>query len=134
MRKTKKTKTPEFPVLAPGQRSQQEVDFATTEPDSLRDSVREAMSGLSEEDRRAANDKLLTALKRGGVNIGQHLLLLGIPARTAQELTAPDVATLIRYVRISEPRAMTALAGVLTELLTKRSRPPQRAKASRRAA
>ena len=60
--------------------------------------------------------------------------MLGIPARTAEELTAPEIARLIRYVRISEPKVMTALAPILIDVPGKRAAPAQRVKASSRAA
>jgi hypothetical protein len=103
---------------ATDQRSQHSLDLATTGPDLLRDSVRQALSVLCEEERLAAQYSLLTALKRAGFNVTQHLLLLGIPATTAEQLTAPEIATVIRYVRINEPRAMAALSPVLSEILT----------------
>jgi hypothetical protein len=118
MRKSLIGKTPEPPVGTTDQRSQQALDLATAEPDLLRNLVRQALSQLSAEELPAVNDRLLTALKEAGVDIGLHLLLLGIPARTAEELTAPEIATLIRYLRINDPRAMTDLAPVLNELLT----------------
>jgi hypothetical protein len=104
MRKSQTKKTPEATVDASDQRSQRVFELATTEPDLLRTSVREALSQLSEEERRTAHAGLLAALRRAGVNVGHHLLVLGIPARTVEELTAPEMASLIRFVRISEPR------------------------------
>jgi hypothetical protein len=92
--------------------------------------VREALSHLSEEERQAAHNGLLLALSRAGVNIGDHLLVLGIPARTAEELTAPEIATLVRYVRINEPRVMTALAPILIDVLARHPAPARRVKTS----
>ena len=103
---------------ATDQRSQHSLDLATAGPDLLRDSVRQALSALCEEERLAAQSSLLTALKRAGFNVAQHLLLLGIPATTAAQLTAPEIATVIRYIRINEPGAMSALSPVLSEILT----------------
>jgi len=116
------------------QRSQQKLDLAAVEPDLLRVSVREALSRLSEEDRRAMYVRLLTALKGAGVNIGQHLVLLGIPARTTEELTAAEIATLIRYVRINEPKALAVLTPMLSEPVSAYLEHEGRLKSSRRAA
>jgi hypothetical protein len=91
------------------------------------------LSQLSEEEQRAMHNGLLSSLKRAGVNIGHHLLLLGIPARTAEELTATEMGILIRYVRISEPRAMAAVAPILIDVLARHAERAQRVK-SRRAA
>ncbi|HSB11539.1 MAG TPA: hypothetical protein VLM38_18770 [Blastocatellia bacterium] len=98
--------------------SQAAFDPLTAEPNVLRDRVCKALSLLAEDERSGVRDRILVDLTRAGLNIGQCLLLLGIPARTADELTAPEMATLIRYVRINEPKAMTALVPVLSEMLT----------------
>lgn len=116
------------------QRSSQSLELETAEPDSLRDSVREALSQLSEVEQRAVHNDLLSVLKGAGVNLGHHLLLLGIPARTAEEVTPAEMGILIRYVRISEPRAMAALAPILMAILAKHDEPAQRVKPSTRAA
>ena len=117
MKKSKTRKAPQSAVGTIDQQFEPELDLANAERELLRNSLRKALSLLSAEERPAVNDKLLTTLKEAGVNIGQQLLLLGIPARTAEELTAPEIATLIRYVRINESRAMMALVPLLSELL-----------------
>jgi hypothetical protein len=94
------------------------IDPLSVEPNVLRDSVRKALSLLGEEEHSSVRDRLLTGLKRARVNIGQCMLLLGIPARTVDELTGPEMATLIRYVRISDPKAIDMLIAPLSELLT----------------
>lgn len=134
MRKSQIRRTPESTVGNIDRQSRPALDLATAEPDVLCNSVREALSQLSGEERPAVHDRLLTALKKAAVHIGQHLLLLGIPARTAEELTAPEIATLIRYVRINEPRAMAALAPALSDLLTVHAQPARGLKVSSRAA
>ena len=52
------------------------------------------------------------------MNVPQCLFLLGVAAVTAEELTAPEIAALIRYVHLTEPDAMMAVAAPLRELLT----------------
>jgi hypothetical protein len=99
----------------------------------LRDGVRDAFLLLSEDERSLVRDRVLAGLRKAGVHIGQCLLLLGIPARTADELTAPDIATLIRYLRISEPKALAVLAPVLSETLM-HFEPVQRVRVRSRAA
>lgn len=100
------------------QPTQPAIDPMNVEPNVLRDSVRKALAIVDEEERSSLRDRLLTGLKRARVNIGQCLLLLGIPARTVDELTGPEIATLIRYVRISDPKAMAMLVTPLGDLLT----------------
>jgi len=115
-------KTPATLVNADRQ-SRRALDLGTAEPDVLGDLVRNAWSELSEQERPVLNVRLIAALTKAGANIRQHLLLLGIPAQTAEELTAPEIAALIRYVRINEPGAIKALAPVLGELLTAHGEP-----------
>ena len=57
-------------------------------------------------------------LEKAGLNVPQCLFLLGAAALTAEELTAPEIAALIRYVHLTEPQAMMAVAAPLRELLT----------------
>lgn len=122
MRKSQVRKSPEHGAgsgaEASDQRLQQTLDLAVIEPDLLRVSVREVLSRLPEEERLAVHVTLLAELNGAGVNIGQHLLLLGIPARSTDELTAAEIATLIRYVRINEPKALAALTPALGGLLS----------------
>jgi hypothetical protein len=134
MRKSKIRKAPESTLGNIDRQSRVALDLTTAEPDLLRDSVRNVLSRLSEEGRHDVHEKLVAALKEAGVNLGQHLLLLGIPARTADELTAPEIAKVIRYVRINEPRAMRALVPILSELLTMHVESAQGVKVLSRAA
>jgi hypothetical protein len=90
----------------------------TSEPDALRDAVYEALSSLSLELRREISAKLIAALKQAGLRVHECLFMLGVPAKTVDELTAPEIAALIRYVRITEPKAMTAVVPPVIELLT----------------
>ncbi len=134
MRKSRISKEPEPTMGISDQRSQQGVELAAAEPDMLRDSVQRGLSQLSEEDRPHVYARLLTTLNKAGVNLGQLLLVLGIPARTPAELTAPEIATLVRYVRLNEPTAMVALATVLSEFVTTNAEAGRASRVSRRAA
>jgi|SRR5678815_578205 hypothetical protein len=118
MRERKTKRQPEPTVRTTDHRSQEELDIAAAEPDLLRYAVRLALTQLSDEEWPEVNDRLLGTLKRAGVNVGQCLLLLGIAATTADELTEPDIANLIRYVRINEPKAMALIARVLSAIPT----------------
>lgn len=134
IRKSQIRKSPKPAIGVSDQHSLPELELATAEPDMLRDSVQRGLSRLSAEERPHVYDRMLTAFNKAGVNIGQLLLVLGIPARTAEELTAPEIAALVRYVRINEPRAMAALATVLSELLATNDKANRGLQVSRRAA
>lgn len=134
MRKSKIRRGAEAVVRTLDRQYAPALDLGTAEPDSLRNSVREALSRLSEWDRPNVNDRLLSVLENAGVNIGQDLLLLGIPTTVVEELTAPEIATLVRYVRINEPRAMVALVPVLSEVFAAHGVPAGDLEVSSRAA
>ena len=134
MKKPRIRKEPEPTTGISDQRSQPGLELAAAEPDMLRDSVQKGLSQLSEEDRPHVYARLLTALNKAGVNLGQLLLVLGIPARTSEELTATEIATLVRYVRLNEPTAMVALATVLSEFVTTNAEAGRASMVSRRAA
>ena len=99
------------------------LDPLTLEPNDLCDRTRDALSTLAEEDRKPRRDEILAGLRQAGVNIASALLLLGIPARTTDELTPSDVGKLLRYVRINVPVAMQALSGPLAQLLCRSAEP-----------
>jgi hypothetical protein len=94
------------------------LEPAAAEPNLLRDSVVRALLSIPELERSVVRERLLGELKKAGLKVRQCLLMLGVAAATAEELTAPEIAALIRYVRLAEPKVMMAIAAPLTELLT----------------
>jgi len=96
--------------------------------------VRAAMADIHLEARSRVYDGLVTSLKAAGVNIGQLLFVLGIPARTIDELTEPEIAKVIRYVRINDSRAMNALIPFLNDFLAVGARASRSSKISNTAA
>jgi hypothetical protein len=97
--------------------SQQSSDPIHIEPNSLRDRVYQALSGLTFEERASMSDKIIGGLKGFSVNLRTGLLMLGITARTVSDLTPSDVAKLIRYLRINAPKALEAISSPLRDLL-----------------
>jgi hypothetical protein len=98
--------------------SQQSFDPTTIEPNSLRDRVYTALSGLSFEERATTIDNLINNLKGFSVNVRTGLLMLGITARTVSDLTPSDIGKLVRYLHINAPKALEAIALPLRDLLT----------------
>jgi len=93
------------------------VEFVAAEPDYIRDTICAALSSLPLNQRASIRKRLLADLKKAGVKIRESLLMLGASAKTADELTAPEIASLIRYVRLTKPNVMGAVAEPLEELL-----------------
>jgi hypothetical protein len=92
-------------------------DLADCSPEWLRDRVFQALNRLSADERASVRDRILSDLRKVGVNIMSGLLTLGIPASMPDELSPSDIAKLVRYVRINAPGAIKALGGTLTELI-----------------
>jgi len=103
-------------------------------PDDLRDARGWTLSTLGEEDREAWCRRLLDGLAQAGVHIGAALFMLGLVASRLDELTPSDVAKLLRYGRINNPKAIEALAGPLAELLVVNNEEPALAAAGEREA
>lgn len=110
-----------FPRRDRNQQRPVAIDPATADPGALRDAVCKKLSLLPDYERGLFRDRILGVLETSKVNLRQHLMVLGTTATTAEELTAPEIARLVRYVRINEPKAMGELALVIEELLNLRA-------------
>ncbi len=98
--------------------SQQSLDPAQIEPNSLRDRIYQALVNLSIEERASVTDQIFGSLKDFSVNVRTGLLMLGIPAKTADDLTPSDTAKLLRYLSINAPKALEAISSPLRDLLS----------------
>ena len=98
------------------------VEIVAAEPDYLRDTTYAALLSLSPDQRASICNRLLTELRKAGFRVRESLLKLGASAKTADELTAPEIASLIRYVRLTEPNVLMSVAEPLSELLALSSR------------
>jgi hypothetical protein len=108
---------------------QSEAELVNADPDYLRDSVRRALLSLSFIERTNACRRVLDGLSNAGFGVRECLLKLGASARTTEELTAPEIAALIRYVRLIQPNALLAVAPLLHEVFVSPEtvRSPERA-------
>ena len=97
---------------------QTETGSLAAEPDALRDAVCKALSSITIDQRSEFRAKLLAGLRNAGLKVRSCLLMLGVSAGTAADLTAPEIASLIRYVRLTEPKALSAVTELLIELLS----------------
>lgn len=109
---------------------QSEAELVNADPDYLRDSVRRALLSLSFIERTNACRRVLDGLSNAGFGVRECLLKLGASASTAEELTAPEIAALIRYVRLIQPNTLRAVAPLLHEVFVS----PETVRSSERAA
>lgn len=98
--------------------SQPSFDPTQLEPNNLRDRIYNALVSLPRDERASMSDQIISKLKDFRVNVRTGLLMLGIPARTADDLTPSDLAKLMRYLRINAPKALEAISSPLSDLLT----------------
>src|SRR5262249_19655448 len=98
-------------------REECDVDPAVMDPDVLRRRVLQAFSMLRSDEAQRLRDDLLGGLTRSGIDVGATLLLIGCPADAPDNVTPPDLAHLVRYVRINRPAALTAVWDPLTRLM-----------------
>ena len=99
-------------------------DPASMDPNRLRDWLSKTLTSLSPEARGVMRDRLLMGLKGAGVDLGSTMLILGIPARTVDEVTSPEIAMLIRYVRINSPAKLAGVYRMLEEMTPTRPSQP----------
>lgn len=109
-------------------------DPTNLEPDALRESVREALSALTDDELASWRDQLLSGLRKAGMNLEACRFLIGISEDPIDNLTPSGIAHLIRYVRLNLPEAMKVVAGRLGELLTVSFENGTKARQFRRAA
>jgi hypothetical protein len=95
------------------------VDFKSNlrnvNPALLKDRLYQTLIGMTESDRSAFTRRLITALTAAGVNVSNHMLLLGCNVNQVFDATANDVALLIRYYRINQPHLLDILVTVLDQ-------------------
>ena len=109
-------------------------DPTNLEPDALGESVRKALSALTDDELASWRDQLLSGLRKAGMNLEACRFLIGISEDSIDNLTPSGIAHLIRYVRLNLPDAMKVVAGRLGELLTVSIESGTKARQFRRAA
>ena len=94
-----------------------ELDVTTLDPNCLKEWILKALAGLSSEEQAFAREGLFAGFITAGVNVASCFLMMGIPARSIDDVTAPELAMLVRYVRINKPAALEPIRDQLVELL-----------------
>ena len=96
----------------PRSSSRSTVNIYTADPNLLKDRLYKSLMEMSEDDRNVFVHRLFTSLRTAGVNINNHMLLLGCNPNELLDATANDVAQLIRYYRINLPSLLDVVSQV----------------------
>lgn len=73
------------------------------DPDALKNLVRDGLVSMKMADRGDFIQSLEREMKRANLNMRAYLLPLGIPARSAEDLTPTEVGHLIRFLKMIVP-------------------------------
>lgn len=95
-------------------------DVATIKPSALdanelKSVVRDRLVAMNMTEREEFIRTLETEMRRAGLNMRSYLVPLGIPGHTPEELTPTEIAHLIRFLKLTAPRAMPAVERALGE-------------------
>jgi hypothetical protein len=91
------------------------VNLRTVNPALLKDHLYHALIEMSENDRSTFTRRLFAGFTAAGVNVNNHMLLLGCNANRLLDATANDVALLVRYYRINLPQLLDVLATTIEQ-------------------
>lgn len=81
--------------------------------DDLKNIVRDGMMSMNMSEREDFVCALNNEIERAGLKMSAYLVPLGIPARSAEDLTPTEVGHLIRYLKINVPKVMSAVLRAL---------------------
>ncbi|HKV38485.1 MAG TPA: hypothetical protein VJX67_04665 [Blastocatellia bacterium] len=98
-------------------RNEMTGDLSALDPTVLRDSVRNAILTFPQEERAAITARLVARLKEARFDLRSSVIVLGINARSAEDLTPSDIGHIMRYLRLTAQPVFAAITPSLTELL-----------------
>jgi hypothetical protein len=78
-------------------------------PDELKNAVRDGLVSMTISDRIGFIEALESELRKLDLNIRAYLVPLGIPGRSAEDLTPNEVGHLVRFLKINVPKAIPAI-------------------------
>ena len=89
------------------------IDLQGMSPDELKGLVRESLVAMTMADRESFFQSLESEMKDADLDIRRYLVPLGIPGRSAEDLTPNEVGHLLRYLKINVPKSLGPMARVL---------------------
>jgi hypothetical protein len=79
------------------------------DPNELKGVIRDGLANMSMPDREEFIRTLEAEMRRISLNVRAYLIPLGIPGRTPEDLTPSEVGHLVRYLKLTVPKAMPAV-------------------------
>ena len=85
------------------------ADRSQLDPNELKGVIRDGLANMSMPDREEFIRTLEAEMRRISLNVRAYLIPLGIPGRSPEDLTPSEVGHLVRYLKLTVPRAMPAV-------------------------
>lgn len=85
------------------------TDRSQLDPNELKGVIRDGLANMSMPDREEFIRTLEAEMRRISLNVRAYLIPLGIPGRSPEDLTPSEVGHLVRYLKLTVPRAMPAV-------------------------
>ncbi|MFY9607581.1 MAG: hypothetical protein WAU45_03065 [Blastocatellia bacterium] len=85
------------------------ISRSELDPNELKGVIRDGLANMSMPDREEFIRTLEAEMRRISLNVRAYLIPLGIPGRSPEDLTPSEVGHLVRYLKLTVPRAMTAV-------------------------
>ncbi|HWO00129.1 MAG TPA: hypothetical protein VNS63_12765 [Blastocatellia bacterium] len=79
------------------------------DPNELKGVIRDGLANMSMPDREEFIRTLEAEMRKISLNVRAYLIPLGIPGRSPEDLTPSEVGHLVRYLKLTVPRAMPAV-------------------------
>lgn len=77
--------------------------------DELKGVVRDGLFAMNAAERAEFIVSMENEMRHEGLHLSSYLVPLGIPGRSAEDLTPTEVGHLVRYLKINVPQAMRAV-------------------------
>jgi hypothetical protein len=84
------------------------------DPNELKNVVRDGLTAMEVAERAVVISELEKEMRQFGLEMRGYLVPLGIPGRSPEDLTPSEVGHLIRFLRLTEPKAMRGVEKVLS--------------------
>lgn len=82
---------------------------AILDANELKSVVRDGLFAMNAAERAEFIVEIENEMRHSGLHLSSYLVPLGIPGRSAEDMTPTEVGHLVRYLKINVPQAMRAI-------------------------